>query len=216
VTYLEQQWLHFLKQIGFEAEIQTIRAGFYPRGGGEISVKIQPVKQLYPLRITERGKFHQVKGLSTVSNLDINIAMRQKIQSQKMLSGYGVSHEITVEEMPAIGKGTMLFLKGKFEFSQCCYFGLGAIGKRAETVADEACQNLITFLQTRGVVDEHLADQLIIPLSLTKGLSRFITPRITEHLLTNIGIVKLFLPVTINVSGNINEEGTITIERLLQ
>ena len=105
----------------------------------------------------------------------------------------------------------MLLLVGKFEHSQCCYFSLGAIGKRAETVADEACNEFFCFLKTRGVIDEYLADQLILPLALTKGTSQFVTPRITQHLLTNIEIVKLFLPVTIDISGNLNEEGFIII-----
>ncbi len=214
IDYLTHQWLYFLKKIGFDAEVKTLRAGFYPRGGGEVSIKIKPTSQLQPLRIEKRGKLIQVKGISTVSNLDINIAQRQQLQAKKRLLEYGIPHEISLEEMPAIGKGTMLLLIGKFEHSQCCYFSLGAIGKRAETVADEACNELSFFLETTGVVDEHLADQLIIPLTLTKGTSRFITPKVTQHFLTNVAIVKLFLPVGICVSGNLNEEGLVEIEYL--
>ncbi|MBI2470223.1 MAG: RNA 3'-phosphate cyclase [Planctomycetes bacterium] len=211
VDYLRQQWLYFLKKIGFDAEIQTLKAGFYPRGGGEISIKITPKSPQHPLQIENRGKLIQVKGISSVSNLDINIAQRQQLQAKKRLLEHNIPHEISLEEIPSFGKGTMLLLTGKFEHSQCCYFSLGAIGKRAETVADEACNEFFRFLKTRGVIDEYLADQLIIPLALTKGTSQFITPRITQHLLTNIGIVKLFLPVTINITGNLNEEGFIII-----
>ena len=211
IDYLKQQWLYFLKDIGFDAEIQTLRSGYYPRGGGEVLIKINPANPQYPLRIENRGKLIQVKGISTVSNLDINIAHRQQTQAKMKLLGRNIPHEISLAETPAIGKGTMLLLVGKFEHSQCCYFSLGAIGKRAETVADEACNEFFSFLETNGVIDEYLADQLIIPLALTKGTSQFITPRVTQHLLTNIEIVKLFLPVTVNVFGNLNEEGAITI-----
>jgi len=211
VDYLKQQWLFFLKKIGFNAEIQTLKAGFYPRGGGEILVKINPSNPQYPLWISDRGKLIQAKGLSTVSNLDINIAHRQQLQAKKRLLEHNVPHEISLEEIPSYGKGTMLLLVGKFEHSQCCYFSLGAIGKRAETVADDACNELFSFLKTRGTIDEYLADQLILPLALTKGTSQFITPRITQHLLTNMEIIKLFLPVTIDVSGTLNTEGIITI-----
>ncbi|MBI4222179.1 MAG: RNA 3'-phosphate cyclase, partial [Planctomycetes bacterium] len=211
VDYLRQQWLFFLKKIGFDAEIQTLKAGFYPRGGGEILAKINPSNPQYPLWINDRGKFIQVKGLSTVSNLDVNIAQRQQLQAKKRLLEHNIPHEISLSEIPSFGKGTMLLLVGKFEYSQCCYFGLGAIGKSAETVADDACNEFFTFLKTRGVIDEYLADQLILPLALTKGTSQFVTPRITQHLLTNIEIVKLFLPVTIDISGNLNEEGFIII-----
>lgn len=211
VDYLKQQWLFFLKKIGFNAEIQTLKAGFYPRGSGEVLVKVNPPGPQYPLGIKDRGKLIQVKGLSTVSNLDMNIAHRQQLQARKRLLEHNIPHEISLSEIPSFGKGTMLLLTGKFEHSQCCYFSLGAIEKRAETVADEACNEFLRFIKTRGVIDEYLADQLILPLALTKGTSQFITPRITQHLLTNMEIVKLFLPVTIDISGNLNEEGVIII-----
>ena len=216
VDYLRQQWLYFLKKIGFDAEIETLKAGFYPRGGGEILIKINPSNPQYPLWINDRGKLIRVEGLSTVSNLDVNIAQRQQLQAEKRFLGQNIPHEISLSEIPSLGKGTMLLLVGKFEYSQCCYFGLGAIGKRAETVADDACNEFFTFLKTRGTIDEYLADQLILPLALTKGTSQFITPRITQHLLTNMEIVKLFLPVTIDVSGTLNTEGIITITHSLQ
>ena len=213
VDYLKRQWLFYLKHIGFHAEIQTVRAGFFPQGGGEIFVKIAPVGLLHPLNIEDRGRLIHVNGISMVSNLDMSIAQRQQSQAAKRLSEHGICHEISLEDAPAFGKGTMLLLLGKFEHSQCCYFSLGALGKRAETVADEACKEFHSFLKTKGVVDEHLADQLIIPLALAQGTSCFVAPKVTPHLLTNIEIVKLFLPVTINVSGIPDGEGTVTISR---
>ncbi|WKZ18590.1 MAG: RNA 3'-terminal phosphate cyclase [Candidatus Jettenia sp. CY-1] len=209
--YLKLQWLYFLKHTGFHAEIEITKAGFYPRGNGAVFVAIHPARPQDPLHIEDRGKLIQVMGISMVGNLDRAVAQRQQLQAKKRLSEYGIPHEISIEEVPSIGRGTLLLLIGKFEHSQCCYFSLGAIGKRAETVADEACDEFLSFLKTKGVVDEYLADQLIIPLALTKGTSYFVTPRITQHLLTNIEVVKLFLPVTINVSGKLSEEGSVEI-----
>ncbi|MDN3514262.1 MAG: RNA 3'-terminal phosphate cyclase [Candidatus Brocadia sp.] len=211
IDYLMHQWLYFLKRIGFDAEIKILRAGYYPRGGGEVLIKINPARPQHPLKIENRGKLIQVMGISTVSNLDITIAQRQQTQARKRFLERKIPHEISMGETPAVGKGTMLLLVGKFEHSRCCYFSLGAIGKRAETVADEACNEFFSFLETNGVIDEHLADQLIIPFAITKGASQFTTPGVTQHLLTNIEIVKLFLPVTIDVFGNPNEEGTVKI-----
>jgi RNA 3'-terminal phosphate cyclase (ATP) len=105
----------------------------------------------------------------------------------------------------------MLLLVCEFENSQSCYFSLGAIGKRAEKVADEACEELEHFLKTKGVVDEHLADQIILPLSLTKDTSRFFTPEITQHLLTNAEIIRLFFNTKIDIKGNIGGEGEVII-----
>ena len=76
-------------------------------------------------------------------------------------------------------------------------------------MADEACEGLEHFLETKGVVDEHLADQIILPLSLTKDTSRFFTPEITQHLMTNAEIIRLFSNTKIDIKGNIGEEGRL-------
>ena len=194
IDYLACQWLYFLKQIGFDA-------------------KIHPAQPQHPLQIKDRGRLVKTNVISAVSNLDMVIAQRQQLQARKRLLEKGIPHEVVLEERPAIGKGTLLLIEGSFEHSRCCYFGLGAIGKRAEAVAEEACDEFLAFLGTKGVIDEHLADQIIIPLALTKGTSHFITPKITQHLLTNIEIVKLFLPVSIDISGTPDGEGAVTIQR---
>lgn len=211
--YLEQQWLFFLRKMGYDAEMQTTRAGFYPRGGGEVVMKISPSHTQHTIRIKDRGSLLRIKGISVVSNLDTNIAKRQQMEAQKQFSVQNIPHEIALFEMPAIGKGTLLLLIGEFEHSQCCYFSLGEIGKRAETVAEEACNKLNNFLKTKGMFDEYLADQLIVPLALVKEeKTTFTTPIITQHLLTNIEITKKFIPIDVAITGRINEEGTITIQ----
>jgi RNA 3'-terminal phosphate cyclase (ATP) len=76
---------------------------------------------------------------------------------------------------------------------------LGRKGKRAEEVADDACNELIKFLDSKGVVDTHLADQLVLYMALARGRSTLITERITEHLLTNIWVIEQFLPLKFDV-----------------
>ena len=209
--YLKEQWLYYLKKIGFDAKIEMVRAGFYPKGGGEINVSIKHVENINPLTLKERGRLLRLRGVSAVGNLDLSIAERQKKQVLKRLSEINIIPEIDAVAMPAFARGTLLLLVCEFENSQSCYFSLGAIGKRAEKVADEACEGLEHFLETKGVVDEHLADQIILPLSLTKDTSRFFTPEITQHLMTNAEIIRLFSNTKIDIKGNIGEEGEVVM-----
>lgn len=211
--YLKEQWLFYLKKIGFDARLEMIRAGFYPKGGGEIKIFINHVKKVYPMVLTERGRLLKVRGISAVGNLDLSIAERQSKQAMKCLSKINIRPEIDVITMPSFARGTMLLLMCEFENSRCCYFSLGAVGKRAEKVADEACEGLRRFLETKGVVDEHLADQIILPLSLAMDTSRFTTPEITQHLLTNAEVIKLFSTAKIHINGNHGEEGMVIIEK---
>ena len=206
--YLLLQWLEYLRRIGLEAELEMPRAGFYPRGGGILVANVKPAGEIKPLILESRGKLVMVRGISAVGNLPGHIAERQKAQAEKRLTQHSLPHEIELLEMPAVGKGTMLLLLGEFENSRCCYYGLGEIGKRAEKVADEACDALFEFLKTDGVFDEHLADQIVLPLSLAKGTSKFVTPKITPHLLTNLEVIKKFMAVEVDVR-DLQEKGGV-------
>lgn len=211
--YLKLQWLTYIKKLGLSAGLKMRRAGFYPRGGGEIVADIHPVGEVRPLVLEERGQLKHISGISTAGNLPGHIMRRQREQAERRLAGAGITCPVDIkeEEMPATGQGTMLLLCAEFERSQCCYYGLGAIGKRAEAVADEAVDGLLGFLKTDGVIDEHLADQLVLPLALSKGPSRFITPRLTQHLMTNIEVIKKFLPVRIEVEDTGERGGRVSI-----
>ena len=100
-------------------------------------------------------------------------------------------------------------MKAEFENTQAGFSALGARGKRAERVADEACQALADFLVSDAAIEPHLADQLILPMALAKGESRFTTSQITRHLTTNIWLVRQFLPVQFEVNGVENGPGEI-------
>jgi RNA 3'-terminal phosphate cyclase (ATP) len=88
---------------------------------------------------------------------------------------------------------------------------LGERGKPAERVADEAIDALLEFIETKATVDQYLADQLLLPLSLASGTSEFITSKITEHLLTNAEIIHVFTSAIIEIDGKIGEAGVCRI-----
>ncbi|NOZ23955.1 MAG: RNA 3'-terminal phosphate cyclase [Planctomycetes bacterium] len=209
--YLEQQWAPALGTLGFHLSLCMKSAGYYPAGGGRISAGITPAEGLSPLTLTDRGGLVKVRILSVVSNLPGPIAQRQAVQAEKKLVKQKRPVEVEIADLPSPGKGTMLFLQARFERSEACFFGLGAIGKRAERVADEACAQLLSFLRTEGAVDRFLADQLLVPLSLASGESRFTTERITQHLLTNAEVIRMFLPSEVHIEGELNQPGTVTV-----
>ena len=211
--YLKLHWLKYIKTLGLDAGLEMPRAGFYPRGGGEITAKIFPAGEIEPLVLEERGQLKRITGVSAAGNLPGHIIRRQREQAEKRLAGEGFTCPLLIkeEEMPAAGRGTMLLLLAEFEYSSCCYYGLGAVGKRAEAVADEAVDGLVGFMKTDGVMDEHLADQLVLPLALAGGSSRFVTPKVTRHLLTNIEVIKKFLSVEIEVEDMGEKGGRVSI-----
>ena len=60
-------------------------------------------------------------------------------------------------------------------------------------------------------IHSYLSDQLVLPLALAPGASEIRTSKITQHLITNAEIVKLFLPVSIEIDGATDQPGSIRV-----
>jgi RNA 3'-terminal phosphate cyclase (ATP) len=210
--YLDWHWIKFMQQAGFDAKLSLEKAGYYPGGGGKIRLKIRPICALSSLHLLNRGELKRIQGISAVSNLSPSIAHRQRQHSLARLSGLGLPAEIEIMELPSFGKGTLLLLLAEFEGSQACYFGLGARGKPAEQVADEAVDAVLSFLKTDGVIDEYLADQLLLPLALVTEPSELRTSKVTQHLLTNAQVIQAYQIAKITIEANLGEPGLVCIE----
>ena len=113
--------------------------------------------------------------------------------------------------VPALSPGSLILLLAEFENSRACYFALGEKGKSADKVADEAIDGFEAFIATNGVFDQYLADQLLLPLSIAEGHSRFQVSKVTNHLVTNAEVIKVFLRVEIKISGEIGQPGMVEI-----
>jgi RNA 3'-terminal phosphate cyclase (ATP) len=209
--FLELHWLPYMRQIGFHAQLELQLAGFYPFGGGRVCARVQPATNLSPLSLLNRGALKRIEGISAVANLDMTIAARQKARALHRLSAISTQTEIELFRLRSPVRGTFLLLRAVFENSQCCFSALGALGKRAERVADEAVDQLLEFLDTDGAIEHYLADQLALPLALAPGTSEVRTSKVTQHLCTNARIIKMFLPVVIDIQGKVGKPGLLRI-----
>src|SRR5206468_11887413 len=53
--FLDVTWRAYLQALGLRLRMEMKRPGFYPRGGGEVHVFLQPCSEVSPLRLLERG-----------------------------------------------------------------------------------------------------------------------------------------------------------------
>jgi len=211
--YLDWHWRRLLAHIGIPFELRMEMAGFFPEGGGMIAARIPGGARPHGIRLTERGGLQRVRGLSAVANLASEIGERQRRQAQRRLQAVlgPIETEIVLTALPARSRGTLLLLLAEFEHSQACFFALGERGKPAERVADEAVDELCAFLVTDGAIDPWLTDQLLLPLALAGDASELRTSAVTQHLLTNAGVIDYFLPVDIVLSDKIGSPSSVVI-----
>jgi RNA 3'-phosphate cyclase len=202
--YLSEVFLPALQEMGVSVGLELHSWGWYPSGGGEIRLRIQPRQNLSPVTWMKQPEVSQFQGLSAGANLPEHIINRQR---QRLRSRWGDS--IAIQELPVSGRGpgTLVFLWGP----HAGFSALGKRGKRAEAVADEAAEAFTAFQDRQAAVDKHLADQILLYLALAGGRSEFSTEAITSHLLTNIWVIEQFLGKIFKVRGTLGERGEIQV-----
>lgn len=210
--YIKEVFLPAVKKAGVDIEVENPVKGFYPVGGGELLVTIKPcVRPLLPVTLTERGAITRISILSTVANLPLSIAKRQLDRAQERLGGLGAHVLGESVEVRSPGRGTAVFILAEFEKTRAGFSALGARGKRAEAVADEAAESFLAYLGASGVLDPHLSDQVMLPMALAEGVSAATTTEVTGHLRTNIHVIEKFLPVKFDIRGETGREGQVTV-----
>ncbi|MGB9620514.1 MAG: RNA 3'-terminal phosphate cyclase, partial [Armatimonadota bacterium] len=208
-NYIEDVFLPTVARMGLICHFYMERAGYYPIGGGEVRLNIEPVKALRPVSLIERSESMNVHLTSAVSNLPEHIAERQLNTGLARLKSLGLQPSGETTRYPSPGKGTVFFILASFDDTKAGFQSLGELRKRAEAVAEDACDEFAAYWQSGTALDKHLSDQLIIPIALAGGLSAFTTCEITQHLLTNIAVVERFLDVRFAVQGELGQPGTV-------
>jgi RNA 3'-phosphate cyclase len=209
--FLESTWGPYLELLGLRVRLQMRRPGFYPRGGGVVEAHIQPCAQLHSLQLEACGEVTRLTGFSAVAGLPEQIAQRQARRAITRLQQRRLPADVRLETWND-GPGTVLSLTLDTTPVPTLFFGLGARGKPAERVADEAVDQVLAYLErVPPAVDAHSADQLILPLALAKGPSAFRVAEITSHLLTNIGVIRRFVDREITCQGEEGGVGVVSV-----
>ncbi len=153
----------------------------------------------------------KVWGISAVAGLPPDIARRQARRAAHRLKDEGYPADIREERWPG-GPGTMLAVVVETAPVPVLFFGLGARGKPAERVADEAVDQVIAYLDSGdALVDAHSGDQLLLPLALAEGSSEYRVAQVTRHLTTNIAVIRRFLERDIVCDDEEGEPGVVRI-----
>lgn len=213
IDYFAYVFLRFLERMGYRVELELLRRGHYPRGGGIVRARVPaPPRRLKPVEIPERGEVFRIRGKSHCVRLPRHVAERQAAAAERVLSSRLGNLDIRVEvehhdpsRDPHLGPGSGVTLWAETRYSLLGADSLGARGKPAEVVGREAAEKLVEDLSRGTALDRHMSDMIIPFIAMADGVSTVTGARYSLHAYTNVWVVKQMLGVEIEVEGRLDE-----------
>ncbi|XP_012697423.1 RNA 3'-terminal phosphate cyclase [Clupea harengus] len=214
IDYTLKVFKPIVEKFGVNVDLDLRMRGYYPKGGGELVMKVNPVKELNPINMTARGNITKIYGRAFVAGVlpsklakDMSSAALRTIR--KEIKDLYVNIQSLSERENACGSGNGIIIFA--ESSTGCVFAGSALGKKgvyADKTGIEAAEMLLRNIRHNGCVDEFLQDQLIIYMALAKGTSRMRTGPITLHTKTAIHVAEQLTEAKFSVSKAEDESAT--------
>lgn len=180
IDYTQNVFFPFLRQhFGVDTvKLQILKRGYFPKGGGEVKVSVQPFsgnEKLRSINLLERGRIQYIAGIahyaglpSPVGNGMVSGAMR-RLEKEGFVDGESPNENppenhfvfpirINSQREPnnlKVGAGSGIVLWAQLEGGGM--IGGSAVGRKAltpEEVGREAAEELLRGLDSGGCVDE--------------------------------------------------------------
>jgi RNA 3'-phosphate cyclase len=210
VDYLKNVTLPILKFMGYDAKMDLIQRGHYPRGGGIVRVTINPIQKLKPSKFLDI-EIKEIKGISHCVKLPEHVALRQAKSAEDVLKTEGYEADIKIETSNRAlgpGSGIVLWTEGT---NRVAGSSIGEPRKKAELVGKEAAKELLYHISKKTAIDKYMGDQ-IIPYIAIAGNSEIKTAELTSHTNTNVYVVEKITGKKFFLEGNLGEIATIKVD----
>ncbi|MCL1811173.1 MAG: RNA 3'-terminal phosphate cyclase [Methanomassiliicoccaceae archaeon] len=187
-----------MKKMGINAQLNILKRGFYPIGGGHVVVTMDPVGKISPLEINALGRLKYIKVRCFTQHLSERIA---NDMVEACVSTLGDSHDIETEVQNCTGnsRGAGLVLVANYENGKLSSNVLTTRGHSAEQSGIDAAKDLLQEMNNGSTIDVHTADQLLPYMAMADGKSSFVVSRISKHLLSQMDTLESFLNVRFGV-----------------
>ena len=181
--------------MGADLDVELTRWGFYPAGGGRLTATLNP-SRLAPIAVVHRGEITAWRVEAWVSAVPYNVAHREVTAACEALDIPFIPGAAREVERPR-GPGNVMWIEADHAAGTTVFTGFGEKRVSAEEVARSVAQEALTWRDDDVPVDEHLADQLLMPLALAGGGELRIGPP-SQHTLTQIDVLRTFLGTKIS------------------
>lgn len=194
--FMEASLVPQLKRMGVDVELELQRPGFYPAGGGILVARIRP-GQARPLLLEERGQEARHVAQIGCAHIGADVADKEWDTLRRKLNWTAESRR-DLDMSSAVGPGNFIEMLLCFERVTQVYTSIGAPGVSGKRLASQLASQVRRALAGSCPVEEHLADQLMLPMALSAG-GRYLASRISRHSETNAGVINQFVPGTVRV-----------------
>jgi RNA 3'-phosphate cyclase len=203
MDYVRLVLLPLLALMGVQAELSIVRRGYFPQGGGEVRLVLQPVARLLPLVLEARGPIARVEVLAHVANLPRQIAERMAAAASAGLPpGLPVQRQVDLcaPEL-AQGPGGAIVLRAVAAHTTLGAAEVAARGVPAERLGLAAAQSLLRDLDAAATLDSHAADQMLAFLALADGPCAFRAAALGSHARTAMWLLEQLTPARFSVAA---------------
>jgi RNA 3'-phosphate cyclase len=197
VQYYQNVAIPLINKLGSNIQMEVIKHGYYPKGGGLVRIESKPTKKLRAWVCENRGDIKSLHVESVAGNLPREIAQRQGDTALRLLrfKYHNNKSSMVFKSAESISPGTSCTCYAICENSILGASSLGERGLKAEIVGQEAYEELEKSLETGACLDKYMADQILPFIALAEGNSNVSIEGATDHLVTNIKVIEKVLPV---------------------
>ncbi|KAL1487979.1 hypothetical protein ABEB36_015359 [Hypothenemus hampei] len=198
IDYMTEVFRPILEKFAVTFHFELNRRGYFPKGGGEVVVTVDPINKLNGIYLNKFGTVTSICGWSFVAGtLPEHLSHKMALSAKKHLVSVCkniniVSYKENRHVAPENALGIILVA----HTDSGCIIGADAIGKKSENVektGERAAEALKISLEQRACVDEHSQDQIIIFMALASGPSSVQVGEITLHTKTAIYVVEIIV-----------------------
>ncbi|KOC68856.1 RNA 3'-terminal phosphate cyclase [Habropoda laboriosa] len=207
IEYLTEVLRPLLNKFGADFDFKVIKRGYYPKGGGEVHLYVKPIQTLKAVTLTDPGIPHEIFGWAYVAGVvpireahkmanDVRSILTEGL-NKNSISVPSINIEVYKEDRSvAIGNGSGINVVCTTT-GGCIIGGSGLGSGRHEqlTPGTQAANEILDTILAGSCVDEHMQDQLIILMTLARGMSRINlgSKKLTCHTQTAIKVVEMIL-----------------------
>lgn len=190
--YFRHVLLGLLGRMGVQVRPRILRRGYYPRGGGEVELEVEPG---LPAATEFRASLPvELRGQALVAHLPLAIAERMRAAALGAL-GNAPLRIVALGPEEAVGAGGSITLWAESAGRVLGASRVAERGVRAETLGEAAGAELAADLAAGAALDLHATDQILVYMAMAKGLSTFTTRAVSRHAETAMWLLAQFLPV---------------------